>query len=106
MTTTMRDVKVELFLAEPMVLARPLPPLNPGQMKCVYWMGLAVSQDATDADVLDAIFCTFNMNHPADYHHRSLSAGDVVTLDGERSFLCDVTGWKRLDYALRALLAS
>ncbi len=106
MTTTMRDVKVELFLADPMVLAWPLPPLNPEQMKYVYRMALAVSQDATDADLLEAIFHTFNMNHPADYHQRSLSVGDVVTLDGERSFLCDVTGWKRLDHALRDLLAS
>ena len=80
MPNSMRDLKLELFLTDPIVsdYAEPLS-VDPPQLKFVYAMNLTASLDAAEDDILETVFYTFNVNHPADYRHRSLSVGDVVT---------------------------
>lgn len=50
----------------------------------------------TDNAILERLFCTFNMNHPADFRGHSLSVGDIVLLDGKRAWYCDMIGWVEL----------
>lgn len=45
--------------------------------------------------ILESLFYTFNMEHPEDYSHRSLSVGDVVVL-GESAYLCAPVGWEEI----------
>ncbi len=103
MSNTMRDLKVELFLADPIVsdYAGPLS-ADPQRLKFVYGMNLTASVDASEADILETVFYTFNMNHPADYHDRSFSVGDVVTLDSNRSYICAPLGWQPMNLTLRS----
>ncbi len=104
MANTMRDRKVELFLADPIVTDFIGPQTaDPERMKFVYRMYLTTSVDASDSDILQAVFYTFNLNHPGDYHHRSLSVGDVVTLDSSRSYVCAPVGWHTLHFAFRPM---
>lgn len=56
--------------------------------------GVAATDDS-EAALLDAIFELYNTCHPADYHDRSLSVGDVVEING-RHFSCDSAGWTRI----------
>lgn len=102
MPNTMRDLKVELFLADPIVTnyAEPLN-VDPERLEFVYAMNLVVSADASDDDVLEMVFHTFNVNHPADYRHRSLSVGDVVTVDSKRSYICAPAGWQATNVTLQ-----
>ena len=44
---------------------------------------------------LDEIFCLLNMCYPEDYHARSLSVSDVVTINGT-PYYCDSFGWSEL----------
>src|SRR5260370_38881790 len=102
MANTMRDLKVELFLADPIVSDFIGPQTaDPERMKFAYRMYLTASVDASDSDVLEAVFHTLNMNHPGDYHHRSLSAGDVVTLDSTRIYVCAPVACQRRNFDLR-----
>ena len=58
----------------------------------------------TVAEILEHLFETFNINHPADYKAHSLSVGDVVVLidgptttDERDAYACESAGWKRLN---------
>ncbi len=103
MSNTMRALKVELFLADPIVCEYSGPlSADPQRLKFVYAMTLTASVDAGDHDILETVFHTFNMNHPADYHHRSFSVGDVVTLDSNRSYICAPLGWQPMNLTLRS----
>ena len=51
-----------------------------------------------EESALNEIFRRFNTEHPPDYHNRSLSAGDIVVLNG-RAFLCLTQGWFAMDSA-------
>jgi len=104
MANTMRDHKVEVFLADPLMSEiTGAQTAEPKRMKFVYKMYLTASPDASDSDILEEVFYTFNMNHPADYRHRSFSVGDVVTLDSSRSYVCATVGWQPLDFSLRPI---
>jgi len=89
---------VEVFLADPIITDLKLPPLDTTKMRFVYCVEMA---DGEDEQLLERTFCALNINHPADYHERSLSVGDVVTIAGTRSYRCDWVGWQKLDCCLR-----
>ena len=63
----------------------------------------AVFSDPFDGhwSVLESLFYTFNMDHPADYRAHSLSVGDVVVLidstDQEYAYACQSVGWTLLE---------
>jgi hypothetical protein len=103
MSNAMRDLKVELFLADPIVsdYAGPLR-IDPHRFTFAYATKLALSMDASDDDVLEMVFHTFNVNHPKDYQHRSLSVGDVVTLESNRSYICAPLGWQPTNITLQS----
>lgn len=46
--------------------------------------------------VLDDIFRTFNIDHPADYKHRSLSVGDVIHLEGRGFWSVESAGFEEV----------
>jgi hypothetical protein len=45
--------------------------------------------------ILEELFYTFNMDHPADYRGQSMSVSDVIKLDGDFYF-CDSCGFKKI----------
>jgi hypothetical protein len=50
-----------------------------------------------DIEILDELFEIFNINHPKDYHARSLSVGDVVQIirgNIIKYYYCDMIGWQ------------
>lgn len=52
-------------------------------------------------EALEELFYVFNMEHPRDYHGRSMSGSDVVVLfdeDTPRRFYCDEFGWKEITF--------
>lgn len=51
----------------------------------------------TTLETLERIYFILNMNHPADYNHRSLSVSDVIALPGDDGiWYVDSTGWVRI----------
>lgn len=88
---------VEVFLADPIITAIKLPPLDIRTMRFAYRLEFA---DGEDEQLLEKAFRILNINHPEDYHERSLSVGDVVTIAGARSYRCDWAGWQKLDCCL------
>lgn len=93
---------VEVFLADPIITELKLPRLDIAKMRFVYSLEVA---DGEDEPLLEQTFRTLNINHPSDYHERSLSVGDVVTIAGARSYRCDWLGWQKLDCCLRQEVA-
>lgn len=77
---------VEVFLADPIITDIKLPALDITKMRFVYCFEMA---DGEDEQLLEETFRALNINHPVDYHERSLSVGDVVTIAGARSYRCD-----------------
>jgi hypothetical protein len=55
-----------------------------------------IEDAGADKPLLDCLFETFNINHPADFRHASMSVGDVVMLDCSRLWFCDTVGWVAL----------
>ena len=51
--------------------------------------------DGKTSDLLAAIFRRFNIDHPTGYKNRSLSVGDMVSINGH-NYLCQPVGWKYL----------
>jgi hypothetical protein len=54
---------------------------------------------STETRILHGLFERFNIDHPVGYDNRSMSAGDVITLEdegGRRSYVCERTGWRKL----------
>lgn len=49
-----------------------------------------------DQSALEMLFHKFNTRHPKDFKSYSLSAEDVIVLDGERIYYCDVVGWQKV----------
>jgi hypothetical protein len=49
-----------------------------------------------DETVLEDLFRTFNIDHPADFRAPSMSVGDIVMLDRSRLWFCDSFGWVEL----------
>lgn len=47
--------------------------------------------------ILEHVYATFNMAHPAGYYGRSLSVGDVVKLEG-RYYLCAAFGFEEVTF--------
>lgn len=66
---------------------------NINQYKKVY-EGEVDGEDISET--LETLFELFNINHPKDYHGRSMSTSDVVILDGVK-YYCDGCGWMNID---------
>ncbi len=91
---------LDIFLADPIVATGPpLPAFDTKRMRFVYRIHLG--EHAPDAALLEEAFRIFNIAHPVDYGQRSLSVGDVVTIDQQRSYRCDWIGWEQLSCVLR-----
>jgi len=87
---------LDIFLSDPILAhAPPLPAFRAESMRSVY--RLDVVDEGPDAKVLEEAFRIFNIQHPSDYRERSLSIGDVVTINHNRSYRCDWIGWERLE---------
>jgi hypothetical protein len=57
--------------------------------------------DMEPGDVCEFLYGRFNIEHPEDYHNRSLSVGDVVTLeydDRTLAYAVDSFGFKEIEY--------
>jgi hypothetical protein len=55
--------------------------------------------DKSDFETLEELYVRFNIDHPLDYHARSLSVSDVVEFvrgGSHRFYFCDSVGWKRI----------
>ena len=55
-----------------------------------------ILEDLTTDDILEKIFCIFNMRRPEDFKGHSLSVGDIVVLD-EQAYICDIFGWNKIE---------
>lgn len=68
-------------------------PIVPENYELIYWS--TCNNDTPAASALEGIFTKFNVGHPADFTHYSLSVGDIVVLRGKESgtFFCDRIGW-------------
>ena len=58
-----------------------------------------ILEDLTNTDILEKIFCIFNMRRPEDFKGHSLSVGDIVVLhedDYKRAYICDICGWNKI----------
>lgn len=54
-----------------------------------------ILEDLTNIDLLEKIFCIFNIRRPKDFEGHSLSVGDIVVLD-EQAYICDIFGWNKI----------
>jgi hypothetical protein len=55
-----------------------------------------VMDTAPDPEILERMWCKYNADdRPDGRAHRSMSMGDVVSIDG-RAYFCDRVGWSRL----------
>ena len=68
----------------------------------VYEMSLTKEQEQQsheDIDVLlEEIFRIFNVYMPKDFEGHSLSVGDIVELDDGYTSICDVFGWREINW--------
>lgn len=68
------------------------------------------TEDHPDKDDIDqeVIFAKFNVAHPADFHHHSMSVGDIVVKDGKHpgAYFCDSIGWTKLSDFYAAVTAT
>ena len=55
-----------------------------------------ILEDLTNDDILEKIFCIFNIRRPEDFKCHSLSVGDIVVLD-EQAYICDICGWNKIE---------
>ena len=55
-----------------------------------------ITEDLSNTDILEKIFCIFNMHRPEDFKGHSLSVGDIVVLD-EQAYICDICGWNKIE---------
>ena len=56
--------------------------------------GEVEAEDAASAK--SRLFTIFNCEHPIDYRGRSLSVGDIVSLNNKDFFYCQPVGWKKI----------
>lgn len=71
--------------------------LHPGQLRMVYHDKVA-NDFHGDQPLLDFLFERFNS--PSGHVDRQFSIGDVITLDNDRSFVCERDNWRRLPYVV------
>jgi hypothetical protein len=50
-----------------------------------------------ESTALERLFEIFNGSHPSNYNNRSLSVGDVVSLNG-RVWACGLSSWQHLSF--------
>lgn len=62
--------------------------------KQVYDGQITTSND-DPMDILDDIYCDFNVRRPEDFKGHSLSTSDMVKMDGKYYF-CDEYGWQEM----------
>lgn len=55
-----------------------------------------VEDTGKDSVALEQLFGVFNVDHPRDFHHASMSVSDLVLLDRTRLWFCDSVGWVEL----------
>lgn len=58
-----------------------------------------ILEDLTNIDLLEKIFCIFNIHRPEDFKGHSLSVGDIVVLhedDYKHAYICDIFGWNKI----------
>ena len=55
-----------------------------------------ITEDLSNDDILEKIFCIFNMHRPEDFKGHSLSVGDIVVLD-EQAYICGICGWNKIE---------
>lgn len=63
----------------------------------VYYGNIIDDYTKDDNKILEELYETFNINHPKDYHARSLSVSDVVKIVRDntiRYYYCDNIGWQ------------
>ena len=53
-------------------------------------------ENGQDRVILEDLYRTFNIDHPADFRAASMSIGDIVMLDRSRLFFCDRVGFVEL----------
>jgi len=70
-----------------------------GPYECTYEGQAGFDGDPTR--VLEDLFRTFNIDHPADFRSHSLSIGDRVVL-GEVTFECASMGWEHVEHPTAA----
>lgn len=63
---------------------------------CVYYGQI---KSPSFKSVPELLFFVFNMKHPDDYKHRSLSIGDIVVVNGTM-FICENLGFTEIKYDL------
>lgn len=54
-----------------------------------------VPATSADTKTLEQLWYRFNMEHPSDYTGRSMSMGDIVSLD-DKYYYCDAVGFKEV----------
>lgn len=54
---------------------------------------LDIESGISDEAALEDVFRIFNIEHPLQYRNRSLSVGDIVSIEN-RNFTCESVGWK------------
>ena len=96
-------VVIDIFLADPLIEWW-IESSDPARCKHAYHIELPF-RDASDEDIFEAMFYYLNVRHPEDYKNRSLSVGDIVTLNNERSYLCAPLGWQKLRVPLLHIAA-
>lgn len=65
-----------------------------------YDMVYEFEMQSADEWHLDDLYDIFNMSKPNDFTGHSMSASDVVEVDGE-FWYCDRIGWKKLDWEVK-----
>lgn len=53
--------------------------------------------EATDIQILESTFETFNVKRPLVFCGHSLSVGDIVVVDG-KAYICDSFGWNDITF--------
>lgn len=69
--------------------------VNLSEYETVY-TGSITARDTAE-EMLESIFSRLNLNHPLDYHARSLSVSDLVTLENGGTWFVDSVGFKRIN---------
>ena len=70
----------------------------------VVYIGELNDSKKEDDEILNELFEIFNINHPEDYHARSLSVGDVVQIirgDIIKYYYCDMIGWQLISSSMK-----
>lgn len=72
--------------------------LNQGRFEALAHAYTGTIESTSVETALVRLFEIFNTAHPTDYRERSLSVGDVVSVNKE-VYACAAWGWQHLSYA-------